>query len=194
MNGGLSASTVPRREIGQAIKNLTDQEFSYENFWRLLAQPRCQWPGGWDSANYWAMKKLGVYDEWNQGREDHYHHTKIQKIKDDTCKSFVSTQVELIQVSFHEKRNARLAIELRDTDRPRAQASTAQRQDDIERKPKISKKVQDPQVDFSDSDVEVILTRVPGRKPLANYMGRVNAEANEVDLMKMALESSRKLG
>jgi len=96
MNGGLSPRTVPRKDIGQAIKNLTDQEFSYENFWRLLAQTQCQWPGNWDSANHWAMKKLGVYDEMDQMRKYHYNHNKLRQIKDDTGKYVVSSQVELI--------------------------------------------------------------------------------------------------
>jgi hypothetical protein len=86
MQGGLSPSTVPRRDIGQAVKNLTNQEFAYVNFWRLLAQIQCQWPGWWDSANHWAMKKLGVFDEMNQERKYHYNHHKLQKIKDDTGK------------------------------------------------------------------------------------------------------------
>lgn len=86
MNGGLSPNTVPRKVIGQAVKDLTDQEFSYENFWRLLAQTQCHRPGGWDSANHWAMKKLGVYDELDRGRKYHYNYHQLRKIKDDTGK------------------------------------------------------------------------------------------------------------
>jgi hypothetical protein len=113
MQGGLSPSTVPRRDIGQAVKNLTNQEFAYENFWRLLAQIQCQWPGWWDSANHWAMKKLGVYDELDQERKYHYGHITLEKIKEDTGKYFGSNGVELIIASFHQQRNARLAEEKR---------------------------------------------------------------------------------
>jgi len=84
MQCGLSTGTVRRRDIEREVRNLTNQEFSYENFWRLLAHKQCQPPGGWDTANHWAMKKLGVYDELDQERKYQYGQHKLQKIKDDT--------------------------------------------------------------------------------------------------------------
>ena len=180
VQGGLSTGTVRRRDIEREVRNLTNQEFSYENFWRLLAHKQCQPSGGWDSANNWAMKKLGVYDEMDQERKYHYHHHKVQKIKDDTGKFFVSSEVELIVASFHQQRNARLAGEQRDAGRATqvgVQAINDHRRTDVETKPKIEKKPKVEQ-DLSDSDVEVLPSQVPGRNPLVKSTARVNAVAS----------------
>jgi hypothetical protein len=176
MQGGLSTGTVRRRDIEREVRNLTNQEFAYENFWRLLAQIQCQPFGGWDTANHWAMKKLGVYDEMNQRRRFHYGQADLDKIKEDTGKYLDLNKVELMIASFHQQRNARLAEEKRDRARG-AQAANNHRQDDIERKPKVEKKVK-VESDLSDSDVEVLPTQVLGKKSLAQGTKRVNAVAS----------------
>jgi hypothetical protein len=88
IEGGLNASTIPRRDINKEVATLVKDEFSYENFWRLIARPGCQVDGGWHTSNHWAMKKLGVYDELQGHRKYHYNHLKLRQIKSDTGKSF----------------------------------------------------------------------------------------------------------
>ena len=82
--------------------------------------------------------------------------------------------------SFHKQRNARLAEERRNADRAtqaRVPATNNHRQAEVERKPKIDKKVK-IESNLSDSDVEVLPTHFTGRKPLAKYVERVNAVAS----------------
>ena len=87
---GLNAGTINRRNIQSEVTALEDQAFSYENFWRLIARSECQRDGCWDTANLWAMKKLGVYDEVGYNRKSHYCLAKVQGIEHDTGKWLAS--------------------------------------------------------------------------------------------------------
>jgi len=66
------------------VEALSQRYYRYEDFYRLLSQPYCQVPGGWDSANTWGMKMLVLLDKT---RPDHYSKDKQDFIKKYTSES-----------------------------------------------------------------------------------------------------------
>ena len=64
LKGGLWTDTVEWGHIGDLIMDLVKSRIHYHDIWRLLSRPTAQIPGGWDSANAWALKKLQDFDTW----------------------------------------------------------------------------------------------------------------------------------
>jgi hypothetical protein len=62
--GGLNVNSIESHHIDAHVEALNQRYYRYGGFYRLLSQPYCQVPGGWDSANTWAMKKLMMLDKF----------------------------------------------------------------------------------------------------------------------------------
>jgi hypothetical protein len=88
---------LTRQDVPGKLLDLLKQEFSYDNFWRLIAQKHCRRHGCWDNANEYAMDKLKKRyarekDHWVQ-----WGHDKMGLIKDDIGK-FVSHRRDLANI------------------------------------------------------------------------------------------------
>jgi hypothetical protein len=82
--GGLNVNSIEIHHIDAHVRALNMRYYRYEDFFRLLSQPHCQVPGGWDSANTWGMRKLVMLDKT---RPHHYSKEKQDYIKKYTSES-----------------------------------------------------------------------------------------------------------
>lgn len=68
--------------------DLVKSRIHCHDIWRLLSRPTAHIPGGWDSANVWALKKLQDFDTWPE-RELIYIPGEVAAIQKETGKVFL---------------------------------------------------------------------------------------------------------